>query len=106
MHTPGILYDYVLPEYRIGRSDHGDAKCSYTIHTSDCWCLPVVSLTSLIQYDIMETTMREDDERCTCDETEYEYHSCPFQVEINDADPDEDHCDCCPYCTTQCAMEV
>jgi hypothetical protein len=46
-------------------------------------------------------------DECTCDEMdEDDLHSCPFAVEIGGADPEEEHCNCCPECEYQCAMDI
>ena len=39
------------------------------------------------------------EDRCTCDEYNWESHTCPFSVEIHD---DYDECNCCPYCEQNC----
>lgn len=43
-------------------------------------------------------------EKCTCKEQCYEEHPCPFAQEI--CDDHEKRCNCCPYCTYQCAMDI
>lgn len=54
----------------------------------------------------MNGVRRKNDPDCTCDETEGCYHSCPYAVEIQDADPNEDTCDCCPSCECDCALSI
>lgn len=49
---------------------------------------------------------KRDHEGCNCDETQGDFHPCPYDVEINDADPNEDSCDCCAYCEGECAMDI
>jgi len=42
--------------------------------------------------------------RCTCDEREWEAHECPFAADVwNDHDSE---CTCCPNCTDQCAADI
>lgn len=41
--------------------------------------------------------------RCTCSEG-YEEHSCPYQSDVNN--DDEFKCNCCPYCTQNCADDI
>lgn len=48
---------------------------------------------------------REKAEDCTCAETEYDYHSCPFTVEV-DGITNEEECNCCPVCTEECWQTV
>ena len=42
-------------------------------------------------------------DQCTCDECEHDYHLCPFALEI---DGEEKECNCCPYCTEECAQSI
>jgi len=44
------------------------------------------------------------DYKCTCDEDYVEDHTCPFAEEI-DGDS-ETQCNCCDYCTEQCAWNI
>jgi hypothetical protein len=48
--------------------------------------------------------IKEFEDRCTCDEYEWEEHNCPFSEEILD-DP-EDYCTCCPYCAQECSYNI
>ena len=43
------------------------------------------------------------EDKCTCEDG-HDGHTCPYEVAVEDNDPD--HCDCCPYCTEKCAMEI
>ena len=43
-------------------------------------------------------------DRCTCEEIDYEKHSCPYDVEIDENE--EENCNCCPYCTKECWLSV
>ena len=43
-------------------------------------------------------------EGCECSD-ELEYHSCPYQREINENES-EDYCNCCNECTNQCAEDI
>lgn len=42
--------------------------------------------------------------RCTCGSEKIEPHTCPFAEEIGE--DFETLCDCCDYCTTECAMDI
>ena len=42
--------------------------------------------------------------RCTCEEYAWGEHTCPFQEEIHD--DYEFTCECCPWHTYQCALEI
>ena len=42
---------------------------------------------------------------CTCDETEWDLHSCPYAEEIGDND-DPENCSCCRECEGECAMSI
>ncbi len=48
--------------------------------------------------------------KCTCDLREYELHTCPYQMDVNnECDlPEEEQslCDCCPCCEYNCAMDI
>lgn len=44
------------------------------------------------------------EDKCTCEDG-HDGHPCPYEVAVEDND-DPDHCDCCPYCTEKCAMEI
>ena len=46
----------------------------------------------------------KDKDKCTCS-NDLEYHSCPYDEEIND-NHDQENCNCCPYCTYECAMDI
>lgn len=39
-----------------------------------------------------------------CDENEYDLHTCPFRVEIDD--DEETLCNCCEECTQDCADNI
>ena len=48
----------------------------------------------------------EDCQRAsTCGNKSDGRHSCPYQADIND-NGDEDYCNCCSDCTTDCAMDI
>lgn len=43
---------------------------------------------------------------CRCgSEGSEESHSCPFASEIR-GNSDEDFCNCCDYCTSQCSADI
>lgn len=44
----------------------------------------------------------------TCNIRQYESHPCPYDVEINDADPNDEsrYCDCCPFCEQECRWNI
>lgn len=44
------------------------------------------------------------EERCTCSEEYIKEHTCPYQEDINN--DSESTCNCCDYCTYQCAMDI
>ncbi len=44
-----------------------------------------------------------DEEKCTCDDS-YEFHICPYQLEING--DDSESCDCCEECEQQCRDDI
>lgn len=44
------------------------------------------------------------EDQCTCETEEHEMHACPYAVEFGDCD--DEHCNCCPDCTQQCAMDI
>ncbi len=48
---------------------------------------------------------QEEQNRCTCEEKDYESHGCPYAHEINDDDNCE-HCSCCPYCVSECSNAI
>jgi hypothetical protein len=45
------------------------------------------------------------EKQCTCYKFDWEPHPCPYQQDIHD-DHDPDYCCCCPYCVTQCALDI
>ena len=46
----------------------------------------------------------DDGSKCVCGSDGLEEHSCPFSEEIH-GDYDS-VCNCCSYCTHQCAMDI
>lgn len=46
----------------------------------------------------------KEKDKCTCKEDSIEPHTCPFSEEIYNDGVTE--CNCCDYCTHQCAMDV
>ena len=53
----------------------------------------------------MEEEEKEILDHCTCDEIDYEPHSCPFQEDVW-GDHNQEYCTCCPYCTEQCYIDI
>ena len=47
--------------------------------------------------------MEDIEDRCTCDEHEWDLHPCPYQQDIHG---DNRECNCCPYCEQQCADDI
>ena len=45
----------------------------------------------------------EFEDRCTCNEYDWEEHECPYGVEINE---DYELCVCCPFCEQNCADNI
>ena len=45
-----------------------------------------------------------EDEKCTCDSDCYDEHPCPFEEDVNDNS--DSTCNCCPYCTYQCGLDI
>lgn len=47
---------------------------------------------------------------CTCDTEEIESHRCPYTDDINNEydlpDSEVNLCECCDYCTQQCAEDI
>lgn len=59
----------------------------------------------------VETSLeREEGTKCTCDKKQYEKHTCPYKMDVDNECylPVEKQtlCDCCPYCTEQCAYDI
>ena len=54
----------------------------------------------------MNSVNNEDDDKCTCKEEEDvdSNHICPYAADIND--DFDSQCNCCRYCTRQCAMDI
>lgn len=52
----------------------------------------------------LSTVQNSDREKCTCKEQYYECHSCPFKSDVNNDSTSS--CNCCPYCTRQCAEDI
>jgi len=48
--------------------------------------------------------MDEESPDCKC-ATSYEYHACPFQVEV-EKNEDDNFCSCCPHCTIICQEAI
>jgi hypothetical protein len=44
-------------------------------------------------------------DRCTCEEFYHESHSCPYEEDVNN-NPNDDYCQCCPYCYEECAWNI
>ena len=53
---------------------------------------------------LFEDTQIELLDRCTCDEIDWEYHSCPYAEDIND--DSSDSCNCCPFCESNCSNDI
>jgi len=47
--------------------------------------------------------MEEFEDRCTCDEYEWEEDVCPFSEEIHE---ELEYCTCCPYCRQECFNDI
>lgn len=45
-----------------------------------------------------------DDPNCTCSDDSYDFHTCPFQEDVND--DSEYTCNCCSHCEHECAMDI
>jgi hypothetical protein len=45
----------------------------------------------------------EDEKNCKCGDEAGEDHPCPYSQEIHG---DDRECNCCEFCTQQCAMEI
>jgi hypothetical protein len=45
---------------------------------------------------------------CTCETETHDPHPCPYAEEFKPPNEpvDEEHCTCCPYCESQCAMDI
>jgi hypothetical protein len=54
--------------------------------------------------DPKESPKYGNEHRCTCEEFQYEEHTCPFSEEIYG--DDKTLCRCCPYCEYQCSMDI
>lgn len=54
----------------------------------------------------MDDERREHVDGCTCDKTKGDYHPCPYDVDINNADPNYGTCDCCDACEYECARDI
>lgn len=44
-------------------------------------------------------------DRCTCNEYAWTSHACPYAAEFSDDSTDDD-CNCCPFCTQDCANDI
>jgi len=42
---------------------------------------------------------------CTCESEHHEEHPCPYNLEFSDGE-DDTPCNCCPYCTGNCADDI
>lgn len=58
-----------------------------------------------IGWHYWDNTFDNPEDKCNCSETKGEYHSCPYACEIDD-DCSEDGCNCCDFCTQQCAENI
>ena len=57
-----------------------------------------------VMLEVKENVVVDDGSKCVCGECEIEEHTCPFSEEIhNDC---ESLCQCCAYCTQQCAWDI
>lgn len=52
----------------------------------------------------MPNGQKRNDPDCTCDVTQGDFHTCPYDEDVND-NP-ESSCDCCAACTNECAMDI
>lgn len=51
-----------------------------------------------------EIITNDIENRCTCDEYNWSSHPCPYRSDVgNDS---ESECNCCPYCTQQCLLDI
>ncbi len=41
---------------------------------------------------------------CTCDDCKGVWHTCPYKEDVRG--DCESTCNCCPYCTKQCARDI
>jgi hypothetical protein len=56
-----------------------------------------------IKIDVKNKEVIDDGSKCVCGMIEIESHSCAFKEEINGC---HDECNCCEYCSHQCAMDI
>ena len=49
------------------------------------------------------------EDECTCEDG-HDPHPCPFAQAVEQeqewTEDEDDYCDCCPYCTEKCAMDI
>lgn len=52
------------------------------------------------------STPKEDDNLCHCGKNPKEnWHECPYASDVHD-NHDQEHCQCCADCQSECSMDI
>lgn len=68
--------------------------------------IEVLELTEIDKKERNSATIKfslDDGSQCVCGKCDTDYHTCPFDDEMGG---DGGVCNCCEYCTNECAMSV